>query len=532
MKANHNKNLNEYNHFKKNVIKLNKTKNLFSSALKLEKEKETYYDRGIFNYIYNNNFIQSFYLKGVFQGVKLEPSKTNREILTTMKKENMVKLNENIKDDPNYFANNTRTFRNNILIDTESVYIKNSPIKNGKLNSDVVFPQILTNNNKSLSRFNSNELNERDKENSTFQETRSLDLIEKSGIYNTVKSERSVRSINNYNNINSNFNSNSPRKGKKNFNLYTNSNPGYNLGNSNNPNQIGNTFITFPNLKIKRNDSLQQSQNKNSPLISREFLTNKNEERLIKKIHETNLNTTTTNQDNHNVTNNINNKKENVSFTASDQREFEKVIIKEKKDANNPLMSKQYYHISSFENKLNAELARLSRSYGKIEARGKFSNDLLEKYIEVIPDFDRYKIVKLLNNKENYKFKLLPMVINKKNGFEKLGMKFFNNLKHSDPEYYDINKEWEDYLTKVKDSKMEEENKLNSINFDFSKDYKKFYEEEQSNLDDNVKYSQAGISSNKFFDARNLKINKDKNIELEKISVEKYNENEEEYKLV
>lgn len=414
----------------------------------------------------------------------------------------------------------------------------------------MIFPQIVINTNKSLTKFNYNynynEFNEKDKENSTFQETRYLDLIEKSGSYNTVKSERSVKSINNYNIINNNYyNGTSPKKGKKNFNLYTNSNRVYNLANNNNNsnlNPMGNTFVTFPNQKLKRNESLQQQQNQNSPLISNEFNSNKNEEQLIKKVYESSLNTTTNNNNNSknnnsNYLSSINNNKSekaNVSISPSYKKELEKVIIKEKKDANDPILSKEYYQISSFENKLNSELARLSRNYGKIEARGKFSNDLLEKYIEVIPNYDKYRIVKLLNNKENYKFKLLPMVINKKNGFEKLGIKFFDNLKYTDPEYYDINEEWEQYLTKVKELKLEEEKKQNSINFDFSKDYKKLYEEEQSNLDDyanNVKNSQAGISSNKFFEARNLKINKDKNIDKNTVTVEKFNENEEEYKL-
>lgn len=456
-----------------------------------------------------------------------------------MENEIIAKINKNNKDDSNIHGKqNTKNLNINKFMDIDRVYEKNSPVNNNvKLKNGVIFPQIIANNNKSLIKFNNYELNEREKENSTFQETRSMDLIEKSGIYNTVKSERSARSINYNINLNSNYNLNSPRKGKKHFNLYTNSNRGYNLGSNNNSSSLmGNTFITFPNQRIKRNDSLQQQQSKNSPLISKEFHASKNEERLVKKVYESsNVNTTMSNNDNKIITDHNNNENGNVSISAADKRELEKVIIKEKKDANDPLMSKQYYQISSFENKLNYELSRISRNYGKIEARGKFSNDLLEKYIEVIPDYDRYRIVKLLNNKENYKFKLLPMIINKKNGFEKLGIKFFDNLKYNDPEYYDINKEWEEYLTKVKDSKLEEENKLNSINFDFSKDYKKLYEEEQSNLDDNfnyIKHSQAEASSHKFFDARNVKLNKDKNIDLNAITVEKFNENEEEYKLV
>lgn len=49
MKANHNKHLNEYNHFKKNLIKLSKTKTLFSNAHTKEKEKELFNDIGKLN---------------------------------------------------------------------------------------------------------------------------------------------------------------------------------------------------------------------------------------------------------------------------------------------------------------------------------------------------------------------------------------------------------------------------------------------------------------------------------------------------
>jgi len=427
-----------------------------------------------------------------------------------MENEIIAKLNKNTIEEQNTATSNYNN------IDFENVYNKNS--SKGKFTNNVIFPHISIKNTKNASKFN-NELNDRDKENSTFQETRSIELIDKSGIYNTVKSEKSNKSINNYNN----YNGNSQRKTKKHFKLYTNSSRDYNLAVNYDLNPIGNTFVTFPNQKLTRNENLQQQQNKYSPIISKEFQTNKNEERLIKKIYESNLNTSNTTSNYYNP-----NEKGNVLFSASDKREFEKVIIKEKKDANDPIISKQYCNISSFENKLNSELGKLSRNYGKIESKGKFTNDLLEKYIDVIPNYDKYRIVKILNNKENYKFKLLPMVINKKNGFEKLGIKFFENLKNNDPEYYDINKEWDEYLTKVKDSKIEEENKLNNINFDFSKDYKNIYEEEQSNLEDktnDIKYLQAEISSNKFFDAKNHNINKDKNIEVNKISIEKYSEN-------
>lgn len=439
-----------------------------------------------------------------------------------MENEIIAKLNCNIKGNYNNGTLIKLTQSSKNYSDTENLYQKDSDQE--KFNNNIIFPQIINNSKKTSNKFNY-EINDREKENSTFQETKSIELIEKSGIYNTVKSERSIKNINNH----SSYYGNSTNKSKKHFNLYTNSNRGYNLAMSNDLNPMGNTFITFPNQRYKKNNNLAHHQIKNSPIISKVFESNKNEEMLIKKIHEDKINTTDNNK-----TSDNNNSNENASFTASDKRELEKVIIKEKKNSNNPMMSKQFYQISSFENKLNSELSRISRNYGKIEARRKFNNDLLEKYIDVIPNYDKYRIVKILNNKENYKFKLLPIIINKKNAFEKLGVKFFDNLKYNDPEYYDINKEWEEYLTKVKDSKIEEENQLNSINFDFSKDYKNIYQEEQSNLENNklnINLSQEGLSTNKFFDSRNLDINKDKNLDLNKISIEKYNENEEEYKL-
>ena len=141
--------------------------------------------------------------------------------------------------------------------------------------------------------------------------------------------------------------------------------------------------------------------------------------------------------------------------------------------------SKQFYNISSFEKKINTELSRISRSYGKLNAISKFNNNLLEKYIEFVPDFENYRVLKILNNKEKYKFKLSPLIIQKKDGFDKLGNKFFDNLKYKDSEYYDINKECDDYLRNDKDKKLQEENLLNCLNFDFSIDYRKLHEENQ-----------------------------------------------------
>jgi len=437
----------------------------------------------------------------MFQSVKLEPSKSNKEILGTMENIMSTKINYNVKEDTNNITQ-LKISPNNKFIEIDSN--KNSYYKGNENN--LIFPKIIS--NRTIPR-NKSEINDKEKDNSTFQETRSLEMIEKSGIYNTQKSEKSQKSI-----INQVCLSPKRQNAKKHYNLYTNCNPGYNMATSQ-TNLMGNTFITFSNnQKLLKSDS----KGKISPIFTKEYTKDRNEERLIKKVYETNINTTN------------NNGNENESYVLQNKLNLENIIIKEKKDLVSPSISKQYCNVSSFENKLNSELGRISKTYGKIEARSKFNDDLLEKYIEVIPDYEKYRIVKILNNKDNYKFKLLPIILNKKNGFEKLGVKFFDNLKNNDPNYFDINKEWEDYLTKDKDCKLEEENKLNSLNFDFSKDYKKICEEEQDS-DHNILSLKISERSKSIIDHKNLSMDKDILLNNKNSVSYDQDENDKEYKL-
>ena len=109
------------------------------------------------------------------------------------------------------------------------------------------------------------------------------------------------------------------------------------------------------------------------------------------------------------------------------------------KKASNP--KKIYNDIGTFSEKFNYELARISRSYGKIEAKGRFlSNPLLNKYQSSIPYYDIYKDIKFVENryleKGRYKYKLLPLVNAKMRNFDRLGQKIYQlNLQKRNDEF-------------------------------------------------------------------------------------------------
>lgn len=101
-----------------------------------------------------------------------------------------------------------------------------------------------------------------------------------------------------------------------------------------------------------------------------------------------------------------------------------------KRKVNNP--SKVYNDIGSFNEKFNYELARISRSYGKEESKGRFvENPLLNEYREAIPFYDMYKDIKFIENRyadhKRFKYKLLPLVNAKLRNFDRLGERIYQN---------------------------------------------------------------------------------------------------------
>ena len=102
---------------------------------------------------------------------------------------------------------------------------------------------------------------------------------------------------------------------------------------------------------------------------------------------------------------------------------YEKIIQKYKEKIANT--GSNYVNIGTFNEKFNRDLSDISNYYGKSEAKGRFlGNPLVTSLKKYIPNYQSYKNIKFIENryttKNNYKFKILPLVNNKKNNFDKL----------------------------------------------------------------------------------------------------------------
>lgn len=98
-----------------------------------------------------------------------------------------------------------------------------------------------------------------------------------------------------------------------------------------------------------------------------------------------------------------------------------------KKKVKNPNLV--YNKISNFGEALNKDLEVINKTYGKTQSRTRFSkNPLLKKYMEMIPLYEIYKDLKVIENRyigSKYKFKLLPLYNKRLSNLDKLADKFY-----------------------------------------------------------------------------------------------------------
>ena len=98
-----------------------------------------------------------------------------------------------------------------------------------------------------------------------------------------------------------------------------------------------------------------------------------------------------------------------------------------KKKVKNPTLV--YNRISNFEEALNKDLEMINKTYGKTQSRTRFSkNPLLKKYMEMIPLYDIYKDLKVIENRyvgSKYKYKLLPLYNKRLSNLDKLADRFY-----------------------------------------------------------------------------------------------------------
>ncbi len=114
----------------------------------------------------------------------------------------------------------------------------------------------------------------------------------------------------------------------------------------------------------------------------------------------------------------------NFSVKYGDDEEY----FNYKKKVKNPNLV--YNRISNFEEALNKDLEIINKTYGKTQSRTRFSkNPLLKKYMEMIPLYDIYKDLKVIENRyvgSKYKYKLLPLYNKRLSNLDKLAEKFYN----------------------------------------------------------------------------------------------------------
>ena len=101
----------------------------------------------------------------------------------------------------------------------------------------------------------------------------------------------------------------------------------------------------------------------------------------------------------------------------------EQKLFKYKSTITNPKYN--YTNIGTFNEKFNHDLSDISTYYGKESSKGRFlRNPLVSKYSKYIPYYEQYKDLKCIENryaiKNKYKFRLKPLINNKKNNFDKL----------------------------------------------------------------------------------------------------------------
>ena len=209
-------------------------------------------------------------------------------------------------------------------------------------------------------------------------------------------------------------------------------------------NQEDNTFVTSPYFKNDQEiyDAINSSNFK-LDLIKLEDENTKKLEKDYLSNHAYSIKKSPNFKKNNNL--------EKITLDIQNETNTGKFII-------NSFFGSTYKKMDAFDNKFNKQLSRFSNKFGNLDSKNKFLyNNQYEKLINNIDKFETYKNFKILNEKMSYKFKLMPLVVNRRNPYYKLADKFFNNIKNNDANYLDIDKEMENYLKEKQDKEIKVE---------------------------------------------------------------------------
>ena len=183
-------------------------------------------------------------------------------------------------------------------------------------------------------------------------------------------------------------------------------------------------FNSFDNNIIKTNNNKKELRINNMTLISDDSLFNK-----IKKVGRDFKNGLYFNEYGRfkftelglSYPKSVNKYKKIPDYSGKDLEE--KKVFKYMSIVSNPKYN--YTNIGTFNEKFNHDLSDISTYYGKEYSKGRFiRNPLVSKFSKYIPNYAKYKDLKLIENKytykNKYKFRLKPLISNTKNNFDRL----------------------------------------------------------------------------------------------------------------
>ena len=183
-------------------------------------------------------------------------------------------------------------------------------------------------------------------------------------------------------------------------------------------------FNSFDNNIIKTNNNKKELRINNMTLISDDSLFNK-----IKKVGRDFKNGLYFNEYGRfkftelglSYPKSVNKYKKIPDYSGKDLEE--KKVFKYMSIVSNP--KHNYTNIGTFNEKFNHDLSDISTYYGKEYSKGRFiRNPLVSKFSKYIPNYAKYKDLKLIENKytykNKYKFRLKPLISNTKNNFDRL----------------------------------------------------------------------------------------------------------------
>ena len=447
--------LNEYNYYFKNAIKMNKIREekFKEYKLKIEKARKNnilpkmlYFNKFLNNDTKKNSQIKKIYnQKALINANKSNKSKLNNECITSESRPLAYKKIEKAIIAKNIEEHNKshikKTFK---AFDDLIKYVDNFRFQKRRPNLNLIITENNDNIISDVFDANEKENNSEDEEEVTNIENYNYDEFKQK--YQDAKinsnSQANLKTFNNERILENNYSENFKNMDENNndSNIYItasnylkkNKEKDDTINNKNNYKTLEKSekSNSFDNKK-KKNPEKKKLFINNMTIISDDSLVNK-----IKNIGRDFKNGLYFNEYGKfkftelglNYPNSVDKYKKIPDYQGNDLEEKE--VFNYRRAVTNPKYN--YTNIGSFNEKFNNDLSDISTFYGKESSKGRFlRNPLVTKYSKYIPNYDKYKDLKFIENryisKNRYKFRLKPLINNKKNNFDKLGNYVYEN---------------------------------------------------------------------------------------------------------